>query len=130
MPVIDPYNEEVRARFEQPVHAGDVDAVYAVVIEGEATAAEAGAMVQIAADIEDGIVRAARFRVRGCPHLVAAADLACSLGEGRKVSELEEIAAAQLMDRLDVPRTKTGRIFLIEDALRSIARQYDDTRQD
>jgi len=130
MGVIDPYIEEVRARFEQPVHAGDPDAGYAVVIVGEATEAEAGPMVRISAGIEDGTVRASRFRAWGCPHLLAAADLACSLGEGRKVSELAEITATQLMERLGVPRTKAGRIFLIEDALRSIARQYDDTRQD
>ena len=126
MPPIDPYNEEVRARFANPVHAGDPDSGYATVTMGVAGTPENGASIRIAAGIEDDTVQTLRFRAWGCPHFIAAADLACDLGEGGKVAELSGIAASRIMERLEVPRTKAGRIFLIEDALRSIVQQSDD----
>ena len=128
MSLIDPYNEEVRARFAKLVHAGDLDSGYPVVIVGAAGAPATGASVKIAAGIEDEMVRTMRFRAWGCPHFVSAADLACSLGEGGKVTGLADITASRLIEWLDVPRTKAGRIFLIEDALRSIVKQFEDNR--
>ena len=128
MSLIDPYNEEVRARFAKPVHAGDLKSGYPAVIEGVAGEPATGGAVSISAGIVDQTVRSLRFRAWGCPHLVSAADLACSLGEGGKVSALADITASRLMEKLDVPRTKTGRIFLVEDALRSIVKQFDDNR--
>lgn len=128
MPSVDPYNQEVRARFAKPVNAGDLDGDYPVVIEGVAAASANGTTVQVTAGIEGGMIRALRFRAWGCPHVVAATDLACSLAEGQPVAGLADITASGLMARLDVPRTKAGRIFLIEDALRSIAGQHEDKR--
>jgi NifU-like protein involved in Fe-S cluster formation len=128
MSLIEPYNEEVRARFAKPVHAGELDSGYPAVIVGAAGEPATGASIAIAAGIEDEAVRILRFRAWGCPHFVSAADLACSLGEGGKVTGLADITASRLMERLAVPRAKAGRIFVIEDALRSIVKQFEDNR--
>ena len=128
MSPVDPYNEEVRARFANPVHAGDPDSGYPAVIVGAAGEPATGAAIRLAAGIESAAVRTLCFRAWGCPHFVAAADLACELGVGGTVTGLSEITAARLMERLEVPRNKAGRIFVVEDALRSIVKQFDDNR--
>ena len=120
MAIPDPYNEEVRARFENPVHAGDVEGDYAEVVVAEVAESRHGARLVLYAGVNDGKIAALRFRVRGCPHLVAAADAVCEGLEGQSPGRLAEVSASELMTRLAVPTSKTGRILLIEDAARAL----------
>ena len=120
MAIRDPYNEEVRRRFENPVHAGDLDGDYAQVVRAEVSESRAGARLVLCAGLNDGKIAALRFRVRGCPHLVAAAELVCSRLEGAAKAQLAAVSAAELQDRLAVSKGKTGRMLLVEDAARAL----------
>lgn len=115
--MIDPYGAEVRELFAAPAHAGDLD--HALV----ATVGDADARVQLYARVEDGRVAAMRFLARGCPHLVAAAEATCRALEGKKAVEFEDFDATGIRDRLAVPVEKTGRILLLEDAVRALGQQ-------
>ena len=110
----DPYSEEVRTLFGETAHAG--------VLDGAATAFvdDQGVRVQLSADVNDGSITAMRFQAWGCPHVIAAAEAVCSDYEGRAVSDLDDFSAAELMQSLAVPREKTGRIIVLEDAVRSL----------
>jgi NifU-like protein involved in Fe-S cluster formation len=110
----DPYNERVRALFDAPAHAGVIDDVPLVNVDDQ------GVRVQFSADIGDGSITMMRFLAWGCPHVIAAAESACAGFEGRVVSDLEEFVAADLMQSLAVPKEKSGRIIVIEDAVRSL----------
>jgi len=63
-----------------------------------------------------------RFRARGCPHLIAACEAFCAAFEGREVDALLEFTAGDLMQRLPVPVEKTGRILVLEDAVRALGK--------
>ena len=115
--MIDPYSPEVRRLFAAPAHAGRLD--HALV----ATAGDADARIQLYARIENGHIAAMRFLARGCPHLVAAAEATCRALEGRKVVEFSDFDASGIRDRLAVPVEKTGRILLLEDAVRALGQQ-------
>ena len=67
-----------------------------------------------------------RFRVFGCPHLVAAAEWICNHYEGRPVTELGNRSVDEIMRTLQVPIEKTGRILLLEDTLSLLAEKLDD----
>ena len=110
----DPYNERVRALFDAPAHAGVIDDAPIVIVDDQ------GVRVQFCADIGDGSITAMRFLAWGCPHSIAAAESVCAGLEGRVVSDLEEFVAADLMQSLAVPKEKSGRIIVIEDAVRSL----------
>jgi len=60
------------------------------------------------------------FRAWGCPHLIAAADAFCTGYKGQQLTHLEQFSAAGLMQTLAVPVEKTGRILVLEDAVRSL----------
>ena len=79
-----------------------------------------GVRVQLSADVNDGSITAMRFLAWGCPHVIAAAEAVCSDYEGRAVSDLDDFSAAELMQSLAVPAEKSGRILVIEDAVRSL----------
>ncbi len=110
----DPYNERVRALFDAPAHAGVIDDAPKVNVDDQ------GVRVQLSADAGDGSITAMRFLAWGCPHFIAVAESVCAGFEGRVASDLEEFDAAGLMQSLAVPMEKSGRIIVIEDAVRSL----------
>ena len=65
-------------------------------------------------------LRAIRYAVFGCPHLIAAAELVCERFEGQPVEVLADFDPRELIDTLAVPVEKTGRILLLEDAVRAL----------
>ena len=125
MQAFDPYNEEVRERFAKPIHAGDVEDRYALHLQATVSGPADGARLGLTAGIEGGVIEAMRFRAWGCPHLIAVADALCAEAEGKPVADYFGWTAAQLGARLEVPRTKAGRLFLVEDALASIVAQFE-----
>jgi NifU-like protein involved in Fe-S cluster formation len=118
-----PYNAAVRRNFANPSHAGDLERHYPRGSVAEGYAANGGCRVLLAAAAEGGVLREVRFRVFGCPHLIAAAEAFCEDVEGRPAGALREFSVPALMERFEVPVEKTGRILLLEDAAGALARE-------
>jgi hypothetical protein len=116
----DPYSKKVRELFAMPRHAGDLVGAESVSID------EQDVRIRLSASAEDGLVTAMRFRAWGCPHLIAAAEAACDVLEGCPTAGLPGWAAADLMQYLPVPVEKTGRILVLEDAVRSLGQRLCD----
>ncbi len=116
----DPYSPFVRRLFANPVHAGELDT--ALVVNRE----EQGVRLRLEARLDDDRIEALRFRARGCPHVIAAAESLCADLEGRPAADLLEFSAHDLMERLPVPVEKTGRIRVIEDAVRALGQAIRD----
>jgi nitrogen fixation NifU-like protein len=116
----DPYSAKVRELFAAPAHAGDI-------ADGEAVyVADQDVRLRLSAQAEGGKIAALRFRAWGCPHVIAAAEAVCSALEGLPVTDLENYMAADVMQKLAVPAEKTGRILVIEDAVRSLGQRFRD----
>ena len=119
-----PYNPRVLAHFATPAHAGDLERRYPVELEGEAAESASGCRVVLVAGIDSESFREVRFRVFGCPHLVAAAEEWCHQVQGRPVTAPDaRPAVAELMALLDVPVEKTGRILVLEDAWQALLKK-------
>ena len=116
----DPYSARVRALFAAPEHAGELSSGESVRVEGQEV------RLELSATVSDEAVQSMRFRAWGCPHTIAAAEAACALLEGRPVTGLLEFSASDLMEYLSVPVEKTGRILVIEDALRSLGQRFGE----
>jgi NifU-like protein involved in Fe-S cluster formation len=111
------YSDEVQRRFGRPGHvAGPDDSAERVA--GRAGRRATGTVVEFLVAVRGGILSAVRFRAYGCPHTIAAADLAAEWLEGRPLAALGEVDAHRLAARLGVPVEKLGRLLVIEDAAR------------
>lgn len=117
----EPYSRLVRRYFENPVHAGDLPTGYARVRAAVAAGGPAGFRIELAAGLAAGRLARLRFRAYGCPHLIAAAEATCAAFEGREWQSLAEFDVAALRAALEVPVEKTGRLLLLEDAVRALA---------
>ncbi len=116
------YSPGVLEHFAHPVHAGDLQARYPVEARGEATEAGGGCQILLTAGSDGNSFREVRYRVLGCPHIIAAAEELCRSAEGQPVSALKTFDRSDLMALLDVPVEKTGRILLLEDAWQALCR--------
>ncbi len=113
------YNETVRRHFANPLHAGDLPPGYA---RAQTAAVSGGdARIVLAAGLSGGTIGALRYRVYGCPHLIAALEVICARFEGRDAAELDTFSTPELARLLDLPLEKTGRILLLEDAVRGLS---------
>ena len=110
----DPYSDRARALFADTAHCGELRG-------GVAGSADApGVRVRIMAALEGGSLATLRFRAFGCPHLIAACELFCRSFEGRGAGTLQDFSVAGIMRDLSVPVEKTGRILVLEDAVRAL----------
>lgn len=116
----DPYSPDVRRLFAGPAHAGDLDGAVRVRHDDQ------GIRLQLDATSRDGVLTALRFRAWGCPHLIAAAEAACAALEGQPAAALLEFTASDLMENLHIPVVKSGRILVLEDALRLLGQRLRD----
>ena len=126
----DPYSERVRRMFDDPRHAGDLvgDYQYSEVAKTDGSAT--GDSLTIAVGANDGLIVAARFRADACPHLIAAAEVACTDLENQAINDLRNFDPQEIMRRLSVPPEKIGKILVLEDVLLSLARQFEQSIQE
>lgn len=115
------YSQRVRTRFSSPAHAGRLPAGPGERLRGEAEALERRAWVCFEVRVQDGRITDGRFRAWGCPHVIAACDLALERLLGRPLAAAADLAARVLADELEAPAGKLGRLLVVEDALRALA---------
>lgn len=111
--------------------AGDAREVPGTVLaRGEAGSMEAGTWVTMTAAIRDGRVDRLDTRVYGCPHTMAACDRAVQLLTGGTAAGLGTLDPLALGAELEIPLEKTGRLLIIQDALRNCLADWDNDRLD
>ena len=116
------YSSLVRQLFREPAHAGTLPPGEGQVVAAEAAALDRGAWVQLAARVRGGRVVEARFLAWGCPHFVAACELATARLEGtRPGTAVAQRVALDLAGELAAPPDRLGRLLVLEDALRDLA---------
>jgi len=128
---LSPYNDQVLAFFSAPMHATELPANDGRHYEVLVSASALGPQVQLRAAVQGGNLLGLRFRVFGCPHLIAAAEACCAQFEGGPVNQLRDFSVSELMTTLGVPVEKTGRILLLEeDAIRALLTRLDEVTDD
>jgi nitrogen fixation NifU-like protein len=117
------YNARVRECFAHPEHTAAITAQAGRIVRANVAESGSGARLALTAVVDRGRLAALRFRAFGCPHLIAAAELCCERFEGGPVEALCDFGIDWLMQTLDIPVEKTGRILLLEDAITSLREQ-------
>jgi NifU-like protein involved in Fe-S cluster formation len=115
-----PYNELVRSLFENPLHAKDIPEKLGKPYKVVTQESKNGPKIVLTAVIKEENILALRFRVFGCPFLIAAAEFCCNQCEGKHNKEVENIDILHLIQILEVPTEKIGVILLLQDALESL----------
>ena len=111
------YNSEVQRRFYSPQGAGEFAEGTPGLATGEAEDRTLNVWVRVQVQVVGTVIRSVRFRVFGCPHMLAAAGWIAEALQGRESNALRELDMHEMRETLDAPLEKLGKLLVLEDAL-------------
>lgn len=108
------YNHKVQEYFANLRHKGEfLDGVNSYLNDQ-------GIRIKLSARIKNEKIAKLCFLAWGCPHIITAAEFFCRTFEGRHIQNLEQFEIKPIMQKLAIPIEKTGRILVLEDAVKSL----------
>jgi len=98
------YSEEVKKRFMDPQHRGEVKNPDAkVLVQSEICGDE----MEISFRVKDNIITECKFQTFGCAASTATSDMLCELAEGKTIEEAEKLTREDVIHGLgDLPKVK------------------------
>lgn len=117
------YAAAVIDHFDRPRNAGRLQSAPDV-IEGSAGRRADGVEFHFTARLAGDVIDAVRVQTFGCPHSVAAASWLSERLVGMTRTQLQQWQWREAAQALDVPTEKRGRLLVLEDAVRALARSW------
>lgn len=79
--------------------------------------------IQIKYIADEKVIKKIRYRVIGCPYLMASLEWLCENLEEKYINDIEKITIIDLMEILKIPSDRRSIILLLEDAVNDIRLQ-------
>ena len=116
------YSEKVMDHFTNPRNVGEIENAAGVGTVGNA---KCGDIMRMYLDIEDNIVKDAKFKTFGCGAAVATSSMATELVKGKTVEEALKVTNKAVMEALDgLPPVKVHCSLLAEKAIHAALWDY------
>ena len=116
------YSDKVMDHFTNPRNVGEIEAASGVGTVGNA---KCGDIMRMYLDIQDGIVKDAKFKTFGCGAAVATSSMATELVIGKTVEEALKVTNKAVMEALDgLPPVKVHCSLLAEEAIHAALWDY------
>jgi NifU-like protein involved in Fe-S cluster formation len=117
------YSALVERHFLTPRNVGALAAASDVIAARRGAPAQ-GIEIELSGGIADGRLIDLKQRVYGCPHAIAAASWLTERLAGASLADLDAWSWREAADALEVPPEKWGRLLVLEDAVRALAREW------
>ncbi|MCX7714271.1 MAG: Fe-S cluster assembly scaffold protein NifU [Clostridia bacterium] len=116
------YSEKVMDHFSNPRNVGEIENANAI---GEVGNAKCGDIMKIYMNIEDNIIKDAKFKTFGCGAAIATSSMATEMVIGKTVDEALALTNKAVMEALDgLPPEKVHCSVLAEEAIHSAISDY------
>ena len=123
------YSEKVIDHYENPRNVGSLDKEATDVGTGIVGAPECGDVMKLQIQVEDGVIKDAKFKTFGCGSAIASSSLATEWLKGRTVEEATAIRNVDIVEELALPPVKIHCSVLAEDAIKQALADYQ-SKQD
>lgn len=120
------YSEKVIDHYENPRNVGKFDAGQSNIGTGMVGAPACGDVMRLQIEVEDGIIKDAKFKTYGCGSAIASSSLLTEWIKGRSLREAGEIKNIDLANELELPPVKIHCSVLAEDAIKAAIKDYQD----
>ncbi|MCM1253790.1 MAG: Fe-S cluster assembly scaffold protein NifU [Clostridium sp.] len=116
------YSEKVMDHFTNPRNVGEIENAAGTGTVGNA---KCGDIMRIYLDIQDGVIKDAKFKTFGCGAAVATSSMATELIIGKTVQEALLVTNKAVMEALDgLPKVKVHCSLLAEEAIHAALWDY------
>ena len=118
------YGEKVIDHYQNPRNVGTLDKSKDNVGTGLVGAPECGDVMRLQIEVEDGIIKDAKFKTFGCGSAIAASSLATEWLKGKSLDEAVKLDNMDIVEELALPPVKIHCSVLAEDAVHAAINDY------
>jgi nitrogen fixation NifU-like protein len=118
------YSEKVMDHYENPRNVGKFDPSKDNIGTGMVGAPACGDVMRLQIEVEDGIIKDAKFKTYGCGSAIASSSLLTTMVKGMTLDKAGEIKNIDLAEELALPPVKIHCSVLAEDAIKSAIKDY------
>jgi len=122
------YSEKVMDHYENPRNVGTFDPSKDNIGTGMVGAPACGDVMRLQIEVEDGIIKDAKFKTYGCGSAIASSSLLTTMVKGMTLDKAGEIKNMDLADELALPPVKIHCSVLAEDAIKSAIKDYQSKK--
>lgn len=117
------YSQKVMEHFLNPRNVGEIEGANAVAEVGNTSC---GDIMKMYLNIEDGIIKDAKFRTYGCCAAIASSSVITEMIKGMSIKQALELKNSDVIEALDgLPPVKAHCSVLAEQAVREAIEAYN-----
>lgn len=120
------YSDKVMDHYNNPRNAGKLDKDADDVGTGMVGAPACGDVMQLQIQVEDGIIKDARFKTYGCGSAIASSSLLTEWVKGKSLEDAGTIRNTEIAEELALPPVKIHCSVLAEDAIKAAIADYNN----
>ena len=120
------YSDKVLDHYENPRNVGSLDKESKDVGTGMVGAPACGDVMKLQIQVEEGIIKDAKFKTYGCGSAIASSSLVTEMLKGMNIDDAHEIKNSAIAEELALPPVKIHCSVLAEDAIKSAIKDYKD----
>ena len=118
------YSDKVLDHYENPRNVGTFDPKKDNIGTGMVGAPACGDVMRLQIEVEDGIIKDAKFKTYGCGSAIASSSLVTEMVKGMTLDQASAIKNMDIVEELALPPVKIHCSVLAEDAIKSAIKDY------
>ena len=123
------YSDKVIDHYENPRNVGSFAKDEEGIGTGMVGAPACGDVMKLQIKVEDGIIKAAKFKTYGCGSAIASSSLVTEWVKGKTLAEAGSIKNSEIAEHLALPPVKIHCSILAEDAIKAAVADYKAKNQ-
>ena len=122
------YSQKVMDHYENPRNVGTFDPKKDNIGTGMVGAPACGDVMRLQIEVEDGIIKDAKFKTYGCGSAIASSSLVTQMVKGMTLDQASEVKNMDIVEELALPPVKIHCSVLAEDAIKSAIKDYQSKK--
>jgi Fe-S cluster assembly scaffold IscU len=118
------YSKKLLDHYENPRNVGSLDKNKKTVGTGLVGAPACGDVMKLQIEVEDGIIKDAKFKTFGCGSAIASSSFVTELLTGKSLADAQKIKNSEIATELALPPVKIHCSVLAEDAIKAAITDY------
>ncbi|MBL6785525.1 MAG: Fe-S cluster assembly scaffold IscU [Rickettsiales bacterium] len=118
------YSKKLLDHYENPRNVGSLDKSKKSVGTGLVGAPACGDVMKLQIEVEDGIIKDAKFKTFGCGSAIASSSFVTELLTGKSLNDATKIKNSEIATELALPPVKIHCSVLAEDAIKAAITDY------
>ena len=118
------YSEKVLDHYENPRNVGTFDPKKDNIGTGMVGAPACGDVMRLQIEVEEGVIKDAKFKTYGCGSAIASSSLVTEMVKGMTLDQASAVKNMDIVEELALPPVKIHCSVLAEDAIKSAINDY------